>query len=282
MEVNPYRVLSLNAGHVFVRFPKKKKVMRRFRAHGFDWCSTSILLEGHEDARLQFHRWVRCSRKHIAVVGASLVVLREAGVVKPQAPSAILVPADEVVAMAKDYNARNPKRRVVDLDVLPDAEGEAIVLEGAPLINDNQEGVAKKAKLDTSAKGLEQAPKFCAGSEVFLVTPPDNDDDDDWMHIGAIMDVDPISFVDMPVASSVGFYALVETSTWIALNSVANDAKLEYPYVVERIVSSPLTTFILLPPMAAGVVSLVVNETSYRITVLSEKITDLVKGEMMQ
>lgn len=218
--------------------------------------------------------------EHLDIVGASLGVLRGAGTVKPKAPSAILVRADQVVTMGKDYNARNPKHRVMDLDVLPDTEEDAIVLDGAPSIkkpNDNQGGVTKKAKLDTAA-----APKICADSEVPLVrhAPPNNDnDDDDWMHIMG-MDVDPISFMHSPVVKSVGFYALQETPTWISLNIVANDATLDFPYKIQKIISATDVTMLLLPPMPAGVVSLVLNGTSHHITVLSEKTTNIVKAEM--
>ena len=126
--------------------------MFKVYAHDREWCSVSLLLEGHSDAQPQFLRWLKKSEfLRLEVTGAALAPLRKAQVIKARAPIGTLVTVEDLATIAQAYNARGPKYKVEN--ALNEVVWKGtLVLEGAPRVKIGKqtsgEAGTKKAKFD--------------------------------------------------------------------------------------------------------------------------------------
>lgn len=259
-----------------------QKKMQKVSAHSREWCSVSVFLEGHKDAQMQFLRWLKKTNLPLLeVTGPALAVLRGAGVIKARAPVGTLVAIEDIKTIARDYNSRDPKHKVsAVLDGL--IWKGTVVLENPPPIKKNgKEFAFDDDGGETETKKVKQARDFTELSSVL---------GDDWEGLLDSQQVDE-SFAlfgtedtKEPMArTAVPWYALANIPSWIVCAGLVQDnsINLQAPYQIQKLARSEDMTSILLPAMPAGiVVSLVINEITYLVTVASEEVTNSLFKEL--
>lgn len=259
--------------------------MRKVSAHNHDWCSVSVFLEGHSDAQVQFLRWLKRSTiPHLEVTDEALATLRKAGVIKARAPIGTLVLVHQIKAIAELYNSRNPKHRIANvLDGL--VWKETIVLNDPPAIKNGKEQLPSR---NDESCGEAETKKVKEELSVEFESRIGEGDECMLGFLGLQEMEEPFSDTgwEDPTPGNISpTFALANTPTWIVYTggTPSNDdsVTLQSPYQVQKIARSEDTTSILLPAMPSGiVVSLVINETTHFITVASEEVTNVVRGEL--
>lgn len=224
-------------------------------AHGIEWCNSSVVLEGHQEAQKHFLRWLKKSEFPVLEVnGPSLNTLRKEQIAKARAPVATLVRVVDLSALSTVYNNRKPKHLV---------RGEFETLAWKGSIELNNPPAVKQGKHSLTQQGVEVERKKAK-------TEHEQESGEEWLddNFGSLF-MNQTEVAIPQLCLDLRCMVFANTSNWIVCSGVLLDVHLEGDYKVKKVVRTESETFLLLPEMPPGTYKINIDGKAFLLTVLS-------------